>query len=44
MSDERLDSAAHLPLLGEHAMSAEQIGDYLVVGHIGMHTNDLKGS
>src|SRR4051812_7044908 len=42
MSDEQLDNSASLPLMGDHAMSAEQIGDFLVVGHIGMHANSLK--
>ena len=43
MSDEQLDMTAPLPLLGDHAMSAEQIGDFLVVGHIGMHAASIKG-
>jgi hypothetical protein len=43
MSDEQLDNTATMPLMGDHAMSAEQVGDFLVVGHIGMHAAAIKG-
>jgi hypothetical protein len=43
LSDEQLDATAHVPMMSEHPLSAEQIGDYLVLGHIGMHAPSIKG-
>lgn len=37
------DTSASVPLVGEHALTAEQIDDFLVVGHIGMHMGAIAG-
>jgi hypothetical protein len=44
LSDDQLDATARIPLMGDHDISAEQIGDFLVVGHIDMHAASIKGA
>jgi hypothetical protein len=43
LSDEQLDATARIPMMGDHDISAEQLGDFLVIGHIGMHAASVRG-